>query len=186
MPSKSGHIVIPPPLHPPPSNSKDAIPTQSTSLIPPKLQWSLLTRVCHHLMPTLQKSWHKLKMKHCSISKPLLWQAVVKTEWQCHNQTMSYCCFLIIIAASSIKQEQNLTLHAGRYIITLAQFKIFHYSPLHACENVNVTECTEIMKRKKAPLKHGYQQLLTFHGAQASKMKSSKSKSSWVLRGKHR
>lgn len=56
MPNKSGHFVIPPP----PSNPKDAIPTQSTSLIASKLQWSLLTRLPSpdtYTPETLAQAW---------------------------------------------------------------------------------------------------------------------------------
>lgn len=151
MPSKSGPIVIPPPLHPPPSNSKDAIPTQEYISHSPQTAMTLTD--------TFAITWH---LRSRNLGTGLRWStaavpnhcsgtAVLKTELvtalmcltvhyntssvlsllQSNNDRMSCCCFLLIIAASSIKQEQNLTLHAPRYTINLAQFKIFRYSSLH-------------------------------------------------------
>lgn len=199
MPSKSGHVVIPPPLHPP-------IPRMSfqprVHLSPTPNCNDPYWHVCHHLTPTLQESWHRLEMKHGSSSKLLLWHS--STE----NYLLLLCVSVFIITHAhsflcvTIKQWQNESLLLPHYHScfkpqtrarpNFTGSKIhYHFSTdynillqFSAC--ILKFKCYWRMHRNYEKETASTPAATDLSWSTASRMKNSKSKCSWVLRSKHR
>lgn len=93
----------------PPSNFKATIPSQSTSQpIKPQGLQSLPTRVCRHLIPTLQESRHRVAMKHRRSSKSLLMHSRNEDTTSCssyvsYSSLQHELSFLFL----TIKRQQN-------------------------------------------------------------------------------
>lgn len=92
----------------PPSNFKATIPSQSTSQpIKPQGLQSLPTRVCRHLIPTLQESWHRVAMKHRRSSKSLLMCTTEDTTSCSSYVSYSLLQHKLSFFFLTIKRQQN-------------------------------------------------------------------------------